>query len=39
MTKDVPTRYIVGRNPARIIGKYDELIEKRRHLDLTEIVL
>lgn len=36
VTKDVPEGYIVGGNPAKIIGKYKNLIEKRKHINISK---
>lgn len=32
VTKDVPDGVVVGGNPAKVIGTFDELVEKRRRL-------
>lgn len=36
VTKDVPEGCIVGGNPAKVIGKYENLVEKRKHLDISK---
>ena len=36
VTKDVPEGCIVGGNPAKVIGKYENLVEKRKRLDISK---
>ena len=36
VTKNVPVGCIVGGNPARVIGKYDDLVEKRKNIKVSK---
>ena len=36
MTKDAPAGCIVDGNPALVIGRYDDLIEKRTNLNVSK---
>ena len=36
VVKDVPPGTIVGGNPAKVIGKFDDLLNKRLHTDYEQ---
>jgi len=36
VTKDVPEGTVVGGNPMRVIGSYDELMKKRKNLSISK---
>ena len=36
VTKDVPEGCVVGGNPAKVIGKYEDLVEKRKRLNVSK---